>query len=96
MGDFYGKHQAAFGIQTQLGQQAADMNELRSNGWKTQTLAFKGLQHQDQEKTDADMKSDVEIDGTKGESVYRGGKTIGGAAFEVGATLRAGGTVNQA
>lgn len=96
MGDFYGGHAQLYSLQTQLGQHAADMNELRSNGWKTQSLAFKNLQHMDQSKTDDDIKSDVESDVTKVESVYKVGKTVGGAAFEVGDTLRAGGNINQA
>ena len=96
MGDFYGGHQALYSLQTQLGQHAADMNELRSNGWKTQTLAFKNLQHEDQDKKDKDIRGDVESDVTKLESVYRVGKTLGGAGAEVVGTLRGGGTVTQA
>ena len=96
MGDFYGAHTQLYSLQTQLGQHAADMNELRSNGWRTQTLAFKNLVHQDQDKKDSDIKSDVESDVTKVESVYRVGKTLGGAGAEIVGSLRAGGTAAQA
>ena len=70
MSDFYGGHAAAYSIQNQLGRQAADVNELRSNGWKTQSLAFKTLDHQEQDKQDKDLKGDVESDVSKVDTVY--------------------------
>jgi len=79
MSDFYGGHSAAFSIQNQLGQHAADINELRSNGFKTQSIAFKTLDHQEQDKVDEDVKSDVESDITKVDKVYGTGKAVGGA-----------------
>lgn len=96
MSDFYGGHAAAFSIQNQLGQHAADINELRSNGWKTQTLAFKNLDHQEQDKQDADVKTDVESDATKVDTVYGVGRA--GARAVAGAVIVAkqGGTAGQA
>lgn len=79
MSDFYGGHSAAFSIQNQLGQHAADINELRSNGWKTQSIAFKTLDHQEQDKIDSDVYKDVESDITKVDKVYSTGQAIGGA-----------------
>ena len=44
---------SGYAIQNQLGQQSRDMSELRLNGWKTQTLAFKTLDGREQDKKDA-------------------------------------------
>jgi len=96
MSDFYGGHAAAYSIQNQLGRQAADVNELRSNGWKTQSLAFKTLDHQEQDKQDKDLKTDAESDVAKLDTVY--GVAKSGARAVKGATtvLKYGGTVRQA
>jgi hypothetical protein len=96
MADYYGGHAQAYSIQNQLGQHSADVNELRSNGWKTQSLAFKTLDHQEQDKQDKDLKTDAESDITKVDTVYGVGKA--GARAVQGATtvLKYGGTVRQA
>ena len=73
----------SFQIQNQLGQQSADMNELRLNGWKTQTIAFKALDGREQDKKDADIKTDVESDVTKVDQVYKVGRATGRAAPEM-------------
>jgi len=80
MADYYGGHAAAFALANQLGQHAADVNELMLNGWKTQSLAFKNLDHNEQDKIDADVKTDVESDITKVDKVYSTGKALAGAA----------------
>ena len=96
MSDFYGGHAAAFSIQNQLGQHAADINEMRSNGWKTQTLAFKTLDHQEQDKQDADIKTDVESDATKVDTVYGVGRATTRAVRGAYIVAREGGTAGQA
>jgi len=96
MSDHYGGHAEAFQLQSQLGQQAQDMNELRLNGWKTQSLAFKNLDHSEQQKQDADVKNDVESDVTKIDQVYDVGKAGYRAAKGAGTVLRYGGGLRQA
>ena len=88
--------EAGYSIQNQLGQHAADMNELRLNGWKTQTLAFKNLDGREQDKKDADIKSDAESDVTKVDQVYSVGKATTRAAVGAGTVLKYGGTARQA
>ena len=96
MADYYGGHAQAFALSNQLGQHAADVNELRSNGWKTQSLAFKTLDHQEQDRQDKDLKSDVESDVSKVDTVYGVGKA--GARAVQGAVIVAqqGGSVGEA
>lgn len=96
MSDHYGGHAEAFQLQNQLGQQAQDMNELRLNGWKTQSLAFKNLDHNEQQKQDTDIKNDVESDVTKIDQVYSVGRAGFRAAKGAGTVLKYGGTVRQA
>ncbi len=96
MSDHYGGHAEAFQLQAQLGQQAKDMNELRLNGWKTQSLAFKNLDHTEQTKQDADVKNDVESDVTKVDQIYDVGKAGYRAAKGAGTVLRYGGGLRQA
>lgn len=83
-------------IQNQLGQQSRDLGELRINGWKTQTLAFKNLDGREQDKRDKDVKSDVESDVTKVDQVYAVGKATTRAAVGAGTVLKYGGTFKQA
>ena len=85
-----------FAIQNQLGQQSRDMGELRLNGWKTQTLAYKNLDGREQDKRDKDVKSDVESDVTKVDQVYAVGKAGTRAVQGAGTVLKYGGTVRQA
>ena len=80
MADYYGGHAQAFALSNQMGQHAADVNELMSNGWKTQSLAFKTLDHQEQDKVDADVQRDFESDITKVDKVYGTGRALSGAA----------------
>ena len=80
MADYYGGHAAAFALANQLGQHAADVNEIRSNGFKTQSIAFKNLDHMEQDKIDSDVYKDVESDVTKVDKVYSTGKALSGAA----------------
>jgi len=96
MGDYYGSHAQAFSLANQLGRHAADINELRTNGWKTQTLAFKTLDHQEQQKKDADLKSDAESDITKVEQVYGLGKAVGKAGYGAALVAKQGGTAGEA
>ena len=87
---------SGYAIQNQLGQQSRDMNELRLNGWKTQTLAFKNLDGREQDKRDKDVKADVESDVTKVDQVYGVGKATVRAAQGAGTVLKYGGTARQA
>lgn len=87
---------SGYAIQNQLGQQSADMNELRLNGWKTQTLAFKTLDAREQDKKDADLKSDAESDVTKVDQVYSVAKAGTRAVQGAGIVLKEGGTFKQA
>lgn len=87
---------SGYAIENQLGQQSRDMNELRLNGWKTQTLAFKTLDGREQDKKDADIKSDVESDVTKVDQVYSVGKAGARAVQGAGTVLKYGGTFKQA
>jgi hypothetical protein len=96
MGDFYGSHAQAFALSNQLGQHAADVNELRSNGWKTQSLAFKTLDHQEQDKQDKDVYKDVESDITKVDTVYGVGKSVGRAGYGAALVAKQGGSVTEA
>ena len=96
MSDFYGGHAAAFATQNQLGQHAADVNELRSNGWKTQSLAFKTLDHQEQDKQDKDLEGDVESDVSKVDTVYGVGKATTRAVRGAYIVAREGGTAGEA
>jgi len=80
MADYYGGHAQAFALANQLGQHAADVNEIRSNGFKTQSIAFKNLDHMEQDKIDSDVYKDVESDVTKVDKVYSTGKALSGAA----------------
>lgn len=75
MGDFYGSHAAAYSTQNSLGVQSRDINESRLENWKQSSLAFKTLDGRESDKKDADIKSDVESDVTKVDSVYLAGKT---------------------
>jgi hypothetical protein len=84
MADYYGGHAQAFAVANQMGQHAADVNELMSNGWKTQSLAFKTLDHQEQDKVDGDVKKDFETDITKVDKVYGTGRAVSGAAGAFG------------
>jgi len=96
MGDYYGSHAQAFSLSNQLGRHAADINEMRTNGWKTQTLAFKTLDHQEQQKKDSDLKSDAESDITKVEQVYGLGKAVGKAGYGAALVAKQGGTAGEA
>jgi len=96
MGDFYGSHAQAFATANQLGQHAADVNELRSNGWKTQTLAYKTLDHQEQDKQDKDVKSDVESDVTKIDTVYGVGRATARAGYGAALVAKQGGSATEA
>ncbi len=96
MADYYGGHAQAYSIQNQLGQHAADVNELRSNGWKTQTLAFKTLDHQEQDKQDKDLKTDAESDITKVDTVYGVGKAGARAVAGAAIVARQGGSAGEA
>ena len=96
MSDHNGGHAQAFALQNQLGQHAQDMNELRINGWKTQTLGFKNLDHLDQQKKDADIKTDVETDITKVDQVYKVGKATGRAVQGAAIVAKQGGTLTEA
>ena len=86
----------SFQIQNQLGQQSADMNELRLNGWKTQTMAFKALDGREQDKKDADIKSDAESDVTKVDQVYRVGRATGRATQGAAIVAKSGGSLREA
>jgi hypothetical protein len=79
MSDFYGAHAAQYAIQNQLGQHAQDINEIRVNGWKTQTLAFQGLDRAEQGKKNDDIQRDVESDITSAAKVYKTGTAVGKA-----------------
>jgi hypothetical protein len=79
MSDFYGDHAAQYAIQNQLGQHAQDINEIRVNGWKTQTLAFQGLDRAEQGKKNDDIQRDVESDITSAAKVYKTGTAVGKA-----------------
>lgn len=96
MADYYGGHAQAYSIQNQLGQHAADVNELRSNGWKTQSLAFKTLDHQEQDKQDKDLKTDAESDITKVDTVYGVGKAGARAVAGAAIVARQGGSAGEA
>ena len=87
---------ADYTIQNQLGQQSADMSELRLNGWKTQTLAFKALDGREQDKKDADLKTDVESDVTKVDQVYSVGKSTSRAAQGAYIVAKQGGSLREA
>lgn len=87
---------SGYAIQNQLGQQSKDMNELRLNGWKTQTLAFKNLDGREQDKRDKDVKSDVESDVTKVDQVYAVGKATARAAKGATIVAQQGGSVGEA
>jgi len=91
MGDYYGSHAQAFSLNNQLGSAARDINEARLGTFKQQSLAFKTLDHREQDKKDADIKSDVESDVTKLDSVYLAGSTLGkaGVAFGKGFAAQA-------
>jgi|9_EtaG_2_1085328.scaffolds.fasta_scaffold04089_1 hypothetical protein len=86
MGDFYGSHAAAYSTANSLGIQARDINESRLENWKQSSLAFKTLDGRERDKKDADIKTDVESDVTKVDSVYLVGKTgaKAGVAFGKG------------
>jgi len=86
MGDFYGSHAAAYSTANSLGIQARDVNESRLENWKQASLAFKTLDGREQDKKDADIKTDVESDVTKLDSVYMVGKAgvKAGTAFSKG------------
>ena len=86
MGDFYGSHAAAYSTANSLGIQARDINEARLENWKQSSLAFKTLDGRERDKKDADIKTDVESDVTKLDSVYMVGKTAvkTGTAFGKG------------
>ena len=86
----------SFQIQNQLGQQSADMNELRLNGWKTQTIAFKALDGREQDKKDADIKTDVESDVTKVDQVYKVASATGRAAKGAAIVAKEGGSLREA
>ena len=88
MSDYYGNHAAAYEIMNQMGQHSADINEIRSNGWKTSTYAFNQLKQADQGKENADIKTDVESDITSAAKVYKTGTAVGkaGVAFGTGFT----------
>ena len=73
MSDYYGNHAAAYEIMNQMGQHSADINEIRSNGWKTSTYAFNQLKQADQGKQDADIQRDVESDVASAAKVYKTG-----------------------
>tara|TARA_R110000796_G_scaffold56360_2_gene130658 strand:+ start:3736 stop:4572 length:837 start_codon:yes stop_codon:yes gene_type:complete len=87
---------SGYQIQNQLGQQSADMNELRLNGWKTQTFAFKTLDGREQDKKDADIQQDAESDVTKVDQVYKVGKATGRAAAGAALVASKGGTLSEA
>lgn len=87
---------SGYSIQNQLGQQSKDMSELRLNGWKTQTLAFKALDGREQDKKDADIKTDVESDVTKVDQVYKVGAATGRAAKGVAIVAQQGGSLREA
>ena len=87
---------SGYQIQNQLGQQSADMNELRLNGWKTQTFAFKTLQGREQDKKDADIQQDAESDVTKVDQVYKVGKATGRAGAGAALVASKGGTLSEA
>ena len=74
MSDFYGAHDGAYQTMKQLGQHAADINEIRVNGWKTQTFAFNTLDRAEKDKKDADIQRDVESDVASAAKVYKTGK----------------------
>ena len=86
MGDFYGSHAGAYQTANSLGIQARDINESRLENWKQASLQFKTLDGREQDKKDADIKTDVESDVTKLDSVYMVGKTgvKAGTAFSKG------------
>lgn len=96
MADYYGGHAQAFALANQLGQHAADVNNLRSNGWKTQTLAYKTLDHQEQDKQDKDVKSDVESDVTKIDTVYGVTRATARAGYGAALVAQQGGTAREA
>jgi hypothetical protein len=96
MTDFYGAHQQAFAIQSQLGQHALDMNEVRQANWKNSQTAFRTLKKLDTAKEDSDLKSDAESDAASVPKVLSTGKAFGEAGADVVSTLRAGGTYGQA
>ena len=96
MGDYYGSHAQAFALSNQLGQHAADVNELRSNGWKTQSLAFKTLDHQEQDKQDKDLKADAESDISKVDTVYGVGRAGARAVKGAAIVAKQGGSVGEA
>lgn len=87
---------SGYEIQNQLGQQSADMNELRLNGWKTQTLAFKALDGREQDKKNADIKTDVESDVTKVDQVYKIGAATGRAGKGAAIVAQQGGSLREA
>ena len=87
---------SGYQIQNQLGQQSADMNELRLNGWKTQTFAFKTLDGREQDKKDADIQQDAESDVTKVDQVYKVGRATGRAAAGAAIVASKGGSLSEA
>ena len=91
MGDFYGSHAASYALANQLGRQSKDVNEARIENWKQSTLAFKTLDGRERDKKDADIKTDVESDVTKVDSVYLAGSTgvKAGVAFGKGFATKA-------
>ena len=96
MSDFYGAHQQAFAIQSQLGQHALDMNEIRQANWKNSQTAFQTIKKLDTSKQDADLKSDAESDAASVPKVVSTAKAFGEAGADVVSTLKAGGTYGQA
>jgi len=82
-------------IANQLGQHAADMNEMRLQNFETKTLLYKQATKQDESKRTADDEKDATADLAKVPVVAKTIKNVGMAGAVVPATVMRGGTLRE-
>jgi hypothetical protein len=82
-------------IANQLGQHAADMNEMRLQNFQTKTLLYRQETKQDEGKRTSDDESDATKDLAKVPIMAKTIKNVGMATALVPATLMRGGTLRE-